>query len=68
MRDFNKKKLPFLAGEGPQRTPIRVKVRHYQCSNNVKNAIIIINRLDHSLLIQCIWLLKLKHMTIMNML
>lgn len=66
MKEFEKKKLPFLPGEGPQRTPIRIKVIDCEYSKDIENAVILINRLNQSLLIQCIWLFKLKPLIIIN--
>ena len=28
MKELGKKEIPFLPGDGPQRTPIKIKVRH----------------------------------------
>lgn len=36
MKDLEKGKMPLLAGDGPQRTLVRVKVKHYFYSMKIE--------------------------------
>jgi hypothetical protein len=45
IKDLGKKRMPLLAGQGPQRTPIQVKVKHYFHSKKIK-----IENENHSIL------------------
>jgi hypothetical protein len=56
MKDLGKNRIPLLAGDGPQRTLIRVKVKHCFYSMKIeieKQSHIILRFLEESL-IQCI--------------
>jgi hypothetical protein len=68
MKDLGKNRIPLLAGDGPQRTLIRVKVKYcfYSMKIEVENKTHTILRFLRKALLRCIWVLSFKLMTIEN--